>query len=373
MNWRYDRLLVVAILGLCACGPARPEHDKDIQNSRGITKIEEARAALNAAAKDENRAQARMLEGRAREREKQARVWFEKAAAEANHTVKGSDTGVSIAGYYGIRQDLIKKANPTLDWNNLKVGQTVTIPGHPGAQFNLGMLYEKERQTIEGKEQEPTPAQKKAMQVLAGSALPWFLKSVEQGFTNAEFMMARYYALGWGVKRNPRKANEWYERAARKGHAAALNNLGAMCYKGDGVERDLVQAYKWYALAAKQSGKGQRKESRSQAHKEIRDNKDPAMWRAAVKQVLAREKPDKKNVSATEADVLLEGIVNGQQLALQAYLKLRTDDLVGKAANSDDASKAKEAISRNFLNERELSRAKQLVADYIFEIDPFAK
>ena len=365
------------MLGLCACGPARPEHDKDIQNSRGITKIEEARAALNAAAKDENRAQARMLEGRARAREKQARVWFEKAAAEANHTVKGSDTGVSIAGYYGIRQDLIKTANPALDWNNLKVGQTVTIPGHPGAQFNLGMLYEKERQAIEAplekKKQKPSPAQKKAMQVRADSALLWFLKSAEQDFTNAEFMMGRYHALGWGVKRNPRKAIEWYERAARKGHAAALNNLGAVYYKGDGVERDLVQAYKWYALAAQQSGKGQRKESRGQAHKEIRDNKDPTMWRAAVKQVLAREKPDKKNVSATEADVLLEKIVNGQQLALQAYLKLRTDDLMEKVANSDDASKAKEAISRNFLNARELSRAKQLVADYIFEIDPFAK
>ena len=35
-------MVIVVGLGLCACGPARPEHDKEMQNARGITKVNEA-------------------------------------------------------------------------------------------------------------------------------------------------------------------------------------------------------------------------------------------------------------------------------------------------------------------------------------------
>ena len=122
-GWQF--LVIVVGLGLCACGPARPEHDKEMQNARGITKVNEAQMAFQAAAKPENKSQARVLEERARAREKQGREWFEKAAAEASHKVAGGDTGATIASYYGVRLNLLQQINPDVDWDGLKTGQVV--------------------------------------------------------------------------------------------------------------------------------------------------------------------------------------------------------------------------------------------------------
>lgn len=350
--------MIVAGLCLCACGPARPEHDKEMQNARGITKVNEAQKAREAAAKPENKSQARVLEERARAREKLGREWFEKAAAEASHQVSGGDTGSTIASYYGVRFNLLKQANPDADWDSLKPEETITIPGHPGAQFNLGAMHD---QGQGGLKKDPA------------KALAWYLKAAAQGMTTGEFMVGRFHQKGLGgSKRNPGKAVEWYERAARKGHAAALNNLGWMRYQGEGVERNLVEAYKWYALAARQSREGERAGKHEKAFRETQDKKDPQAWAAAVKKVVASKFPDQKNASHAEAEELLKKITNGEQRALKAYLKLRTDDLVKNAESGQEASKAMEAIARDFLNEREVARAKQLVEDYKFEKDSFA-
>ncbi len=42
----------------------------------------------------------------------------------------------------------------------------------------------------------------------------------------------------------------WYRRAAAKGDAFALNNLGFMVYNGLGVPADPVRAYALFTLAA---------------------------------------------------------------------------------------------------------------------------
>ena len=170
MNWRYTRLWVVAMLGLCACGPPRGALNKAVQNERGVKFLNKNDTA-------------------------RARGWFEKAASEANHTVAGGQNGVSIAERFGIRLDLLQRANPEVDWTKLESGQTVLIPGDPAAQFSLGVMYEK------GQGELPKDQ---------AQSLLWILKSGVQGFTDAEFMTGRFYQKGWGAKRSPQKAVEWY-------------------------------------------------------------------------------------------------------------------------------------------------------------------
>jgi len=354
-GWQF--IWVVVAVTMCACGQPRNTHDKDLQNTRGIQKITEARQAFDAAEKEKSSTTSETLKERGKTRAQQAREWFEKAASETTHEVVGSDTAALIASHYGIRQDLLERANPKVDLNNLKVDQKLKIPGHPGAQFNLGAMHDQGQGGLKKDSK---------------AALEWYQKAAGQGFTDGEFMVGRFHQKGWGIPRDAGKAAEWYERAARKGHAAALNNLGTMRYKGDGIERNLVEAYKWYALAAKQSGEGTRKNSRGQAHEEIRGEKDPRAWAAAVKQVVSAEFPDKANLSDAQAQALLNQVNNGEQRALEAYLRVRTDDLVERAAEGDDAATARDAIAKNFLNEREAGRARQLVEDFKFEKDPFA-
>jgi TPR repeat protein len=51
---------------------------------------------------------------------------------------------------------------------------------------------------------------------------------------------------------NYKKAVEWYEKAAKQGHASAQYNLGAMYENGDGVDQNDSMAMRWYAKAAAQ-------------------------------------------------------------------------------------------------------------------------
>ena len=66
----------------------------------------------------------------------------------------------------------------------------------------------------------------------------------------AEFNLGFLYQHGEGVDKDPKKAAEWYQQAAERGHPSAQYNLGGMYLRGDGVEKDLVMAYFWRKLAA---------------------------------------------------------------------------------------------------------------------------
>ena len=46
------------------------------------------------------------------------------------------------------------------------------------------------------------------------------------------------------------KAREWYEKAAGKGDATAMRNLGALYYNGYGVAQDYAKAREWFEKAA---------------------------------------------------------------------------------------------------------------------------
>jgi TPR repeat protein len=65
--------------------------------------------------------------------------------------------------------------------------------------------------------------------------------------------VAASYALGDGVRKNPRRARAWYRRAARAGDVSALYDLGMMLLEGEGGVTDLVEG-RALLLAAAESG-----------------------------------------------------------------------------------------------------------------------
>jgi hypothetical protein len=57
-------------------------------------------------------------------------------------------------------------------------------------------------------------------------AAVWMLKAAEQGLLEAEVVVAAMYDRGLGMPQDVKKATQWYEKAAAKGHGASLAILG---------------------------------------------------------------------------------------------------------------------------------------------------
>ncbi|MBS3953442.1 MAG: sel1 repeat family protein [Methylomicrobium sp.] len=57
-------------------------------------------------------------------------------------------------------------------------------------------------------------------------AAAWMLKAAEQGLLEAEVVVAAMYDRGLGMPQDVKKATQWYEKAAAKGHGASLAILG---------------------------------------------------------------------------------------------------------------------------------------------------
>ena len=87
------------------------------------------------------------------------------------------------------------------------------------------------------------------------------------GDANAQYELGERFRLGRGVPLNPVEAGEWYCKAARKGHARALDGLrlladnrfpeaqtylGSMCLEGEGVPVNGDEAVDWFRKAATQ-------------------------------------------------------------------------------------------------------------------------
>ena len=77
--------------------------------------------------------------------------------------------------------------------------------------------------------------------------------AAERGDPEAEFTLGKAYDSGKGVPRDPKKAFEYYRRAAEQGNAKAQNNLAALYATGsEGVEKNEAEARKWLRKAAEQ-------------------------------------------------------------------------------------------------------------------------
>jgi tetratricopeptide (TPR) repeat protein len=74
----------------------------------------------------------------------------------------------------------------------------------------------------------------------------------EQGDAIAQLTLARCYANGRGVPRNPTEAVKWYRLSAEQGNAAAQNSLGVCYWTGRGVTQDYAEAMRWCRKAADQ-------------------------------------------------------------------------------------------------------------------------
>ena len=100
----------------------------------------------------------------------------------------------------------------------------------PRAQFNLGLLMEKEKKYID--------------------AASWYLRSALQDNDAAQNNLAILYYDGRGVKKNFEKSNLWFEKSASKGNANAQYSLGLAYAKGKGVKKNLSTAFHWIEIAA---------------------------------------------------------------------------------------------------------------------------
>ena len=81
-------------------------------------------------------------------------------------------------------------------------------------------------------------------------AMQAFLPAAQAGNADAEELIGVMYAMGLGVKRDDRRAFEWYLRASMKAHPGAQSGIGWYYEVGRGVSKDLVRAYMWYVLSA---------------------------------------------------------------------------------------------------------------------------
>jgi TPR repeat protein len=81
-------------------------------------------------------------------------------------------------------------------------------------------------------------------------AMQEFLPAAHAGNADAEELIGVMYAMGLGVKKDDRRAFEWYLRASMKAHPGAQSGIGWYYEVGRGVEVDLVRAYMWYVLSA---------------------------------------------------------------------------------------------------------------------------
>jgi TPR repeat protein len=85
-----------------------------------------------------------------------------------------------------------------------------------------------------------------------GSPFDALCHDARQGDAKAQYVLGCCYNGDHGIRREPAKAAEWWEKAATQGIAEAQYCLGLSYYMGEGVPRDTAAAAKWWRKAADQ-------------------------------------------------------------------------------------------------------------------------
>jgi uncharacterized protein YdaT len=81
-------------------------------------------------------------------------------------------------------------------------------------------------------------------------ARDWYEKAADRGNADAMANLGWLYAHGQGVALDSAKAREWYEKAVAKDNAPAMFHLGYLYDTGFGVPQDYAKAREWYEKAA---------------------------------------------------------------------------------------------------------------------------
>lgn len=77
-------------------------------------------------------------------------------------------------------------------------------------------------------------------------------ESMRRGQTLMRFFLGMAYLRGQNLARDPARAADWFERAARDGLPAGQMVMGTLFEYGEGVLASQEDAYVWYSLAAAQ-------------------------------------------------------------------------------------------------------------------------
>ncbi|MCB9990250.1 MAG: sel1 repeat family protein [Rhodospirillales bacterium] len=81
-------------------------------------------------------------------------------------------------------------------------------------------------------------------------AFEWYLRAAELGHAYSQNYVGVAYKEGLVVRRDYRKAFSYISKAAEQGEAHAQRNLGRMYIFGQGIEKNLYIAGQWYKKAA---------------------------------------------------------------------------------------------------------------------------
>jgi TPR repeat protein len=71
-----------------------------------------------------------------------------------------------------------------------------------------------------------------------------------KGIESSQLNLGALYANGWGVKKNPTMAANWFRKAMEQNNHAARFNLGVMQYHGLGLAKNKTEAIKLISKAA---------------------------------------------------------------------------------------------------------------------------
>jgi TPR repeat protein len=77
-------------------------------------------------------------------------------------------------------------------------------------------------------------------------------KAADQGYADAQVILAVDYDMGRGVPKDPAEAEIWWRKAADQGRADAEVHVAGRYLTGDGVPKDTAQSVGWYLKAAEQ-------------------------------------------------------------------------------------------------------------------------
>ena len=116
----------------------------------------------------------------------------------------------------------------------LQLWRPLAEQGVAGAQFNLGVIYDKGQ----GVPQD------------YAEAVKWYRKAADQGYADAQTNLGVMYDNGQGMPLDDAEAAKWYRKAAEQGNTLAQTNLGRLYYNGSGMPQDFAQAHMWFNLAA---------------------------------------------------------------------------------------------------------------------------
>lgn len=88
------------------------------------------------------------------------------------------------------------------------------------------------------------------------TALKHLEPAAKAGEADAMYVLGQMYASGRGVKKDEKRAADYFKKAAELGNAGAQQSLGSALMLGEGIEQNMVEALKWFIISARAGNKG---------------------------------------------------------------------------------------------------------------------